>query len=134
MGALNVKNMQIRGQLTWAWIAISIAWSLIRSLVIRRVFGPHGTNSWVYLVIDFSTTIPYAIYSAKAVFAWIDKSSEFRRYLFISAACFIAPDLYVALTARRVSLDVWIGFGLFVFILASLAVLKGRSDQRKNLN
>ena len=72
--------------------------------------------------MDLATTVPYAFYSARAAFAWIDRSPTFLRNLFIAAACFMAPDLYVVLTARHVSTTIWLGFGLVVTAMAVLAI------------
>ena len=80
-----------------------------------------------YLIVDLAATVPYAIYSARAAFAWIDKSPTFLRNVVISAACFIAPDLYVVATARQVPLAIWFGFGAFVTLMAILAIKFVRS-------
>jgi hypothetical protein len=109
-------------------MAVSIAWSIFRSLVIRRVFGSHGTSAVTYFAIDLGTTIPYAHYSAKAAFALLDRDSNFSKFAAIATVCFLAPDIYVVITARQVSNDVWIGFGAFVTCMAVLAIVKARRD------
>ena len=86
------------------------------------MFGSHGTNGFGYLIVDLATTVPYAIYSARAAFAWIDHSPTFLRNLVISAVCFIAPDVYVVATARQVPPIIWFGFGAFVTLTAVLAI------------
>ena len=116
------NNANVRRNATRGWVALSILWSCTRAALIWRVFGSHGTNGFGYLIVDLATTVPYAIYSARAAFAWIDHSPTFLRNLVISAACFIAPDVYVVVTARHVPLAIWVGFGVFVTLMAILAV------------
>lgn len=117
----------VRRRAIGAWIALSLLWSCTRAALIWQVFGSHGTNGLWYLIVDLAATVPYAIYSARAAFAWIDKSPTFLRNLGISAACFIAPDLYVVATAREVPLAIWFGFGAFVTLMAILAIKFVRS-------
>lgn len=117
----------VRRRAIGAWIALSLLWSCARAALIWWVFGSHGTNGLEYLIVDLAATVPYAIYSARAAFAWIDKSPTFLRNVVISAACFIAPDLYVVATARQVPLAIWFGFGAFVTLMAILAIKFVRS-------
>ena len=120
------RNSAVRRNYTLGWIAISLVWSVTRAVIIGHVFGTHGTSAYGYLIVDLVTTIPYAIYSAKAAFSWLDKSPMFAKYFAIASGCFIAPDVYVIATARYVSLVVWIGFGTFVLVMAVLAVKSAR--------
>ena len=117
----------VRRKAIGAWIALSLLWTCTRAALIWQVFGSHGTNGLWYLIVDLAATVPYAIYSARAAFAWIDKSPTFLRNLGISAACLIAPDLYVVATARQVPLAIWFGFGAFVTLMAILAIKFVRS-------
>ena len=122
------NNATVRRHATRGWIALSLLWSTTRAALIWRVFGSHGTNGYGYLLVDLVSTVPYAIYSARAAFAWIDRSSAFLRNLTIAAICFIAPDVYVVATARHVSAAVWFGFGAFVTLMAVLAIKLARDE------
>lgn len=123
----DMNDVIVRRRAIGAWIALSLLWSCMRAALIWWVFGSHGTNGLEYLIVDLAATVPYAIYSARAAFAWIDKSPTFLRNLVISAACFISPDLYVVATARQVPLAIWFGFGAFVTLMAILAIKFVRS-------
>lgn len=118
----DLKNDAVRRNVTRGWVALSLLWSITRAALIWRVFGSHGTNALGYLLVDLATTVPYAIYSARAAFAWIDRSPTFLRNLAISVACFLAPDIYVVATARHVPTAIWVGFGVFVSLMAILAI------------
>ena len=112
---------QVKG-LTAGWVVLSLGWSVIRSLGIRHVFGPHGTNAVAYLLVDVVCTVPFAIYSARAAFVWINDRIIDSRALVISVVAFFAPDLFVVATAKHVPLDVWIGFLVVVTALALVTV------------
>jgi len=123
------KNATVRRNATLSWGALSLLWSFTRAAIIWRVFGSHGTNGFGYLIVDLVATVPNVIYSARAVFAWIDRSPTFLRNLFIAAACFIGPDLYVVLTARHVPTTIWLGFGFVVTAMAVLATKFTKQDK-----
>lgn len=127
---LDLREHKSRQNLTFGWLAISIAWSAIRSFVVGEVFSPHGTDADVYFLIDLLTTIPYAIFSAKAVFAAIDKSSKFFIYALIAGIAFITPDVYIFGTAKQVSTAVWIEFITYVFVMAGLAVTQSKKSRK----
>jgi len=62
------------------WLALVLAWVVIRTLVIRDVFGGYGVNPWVYFLIDLCSAIPYGILSGRAVVNFLDKNwVSFRR-------------------------------------------------------
>jgi hypothetical protein len=123
------KNAKVRRNATFSWVILSLLWSITRAAIIWRVFGKHGTNGFGYLFVDLATTVPYAIYSARAAFAWIDRSPSFWRHLMIASLCFIAPDLFVVVTARNVPVLIWFGFAGFVSIMAILAIKFARKDK-----
>jgi hypothetical protein len=124
----DLKNEAVRRNATRGWVALSLLWSFTRAALIWHVFGSHGTNGFGYLLVDLATTIPYAIYSARAAFAWIDRSPEFARNLLISVTCFLAPDAYVVVTARNVAPVIWFGFGAFVTLMAIFAIKFARKS------
>ena len=129
---LDLLKRKNRQNLTFGWIAISIAWSAIRSFVVGEVFSPHGTDTDVYFMIDLVTTIPYAVFSAKAVFAAIDKNSKFFIYALIAGIAFITPDIYIFATAKQVSTGVWIEFIVYVVVMAGLAITQSKKSNKPN--
>lgn len=126
----NWKDATVRRNATLSWVVLSLLWSFARAAIIWQVFGSYGTNGFEYLIVDLVSTLPYAIYSARAVFAWMDKSPRFLRNLVIAATCFLAPDLYVVLTARDVPTTIWWGFGVVITALAFLAIKFTKLDKR----
>ena len=118
-----------RRNLLKGWLILSLCWSLIRSLGIRQIFGPHGTNAVTYLFLDLASTVPFAIYSGKAVFAWRDKSTKLVPYAAISSAAFFTPDLFVIATARHVPSGVWDVFVLYLVVALVLTLIRlAKSD------
>lgn len=117
-----------------AWLALSLSWSTVRSLAIAKFFGPHGTNAKIYFLIDISTTVPYAIFSAKAVYALVDKSKKLKVYLAIGSITFFAPDMYVIFSAHHVSDTLWATFGIFVCLMTGLAIYQHNLERKKVLS
>jgi hypothetical protein len=78
------------------------------------------------LVVDLVTTVPYSIFSARAAFAWVDRSAQFMRNAVWASIFFIAPDFYVVESARHVHKIVWLAFGLWIVAMAALATKHAR--------
>ena len=116
---LKNRHFLLRG-----WVVISLCWSVIRSLGVRHIFGPHGTNAAIYLAIDLVCTVPFAIYSGKAVFAWRDKSPQLIRYAAISSVAFFMPDLFVIATAKRVPTEIWDLFAIYLAFAVAITLYR----------
>ena len=120
-----------RKKITVGWLIVWLIWSGIRSLVIGEVFSPHGVDINQYFLVDFFTTIPYAIFSARAVFAAIDKSSKFFLDATLAAVAFLLPDIYVFVMAKEVATAVWVEFTAYVILMSTLALIGAKSDRNK---
>ena len=111
------------------WLVAVLAWACFRAVAINRFFGDHKVNAWGYLIVDLSSSIPYAIYSAKAVITFLDKSWElFRKHVFLTAISFYIPDIYVIIFARTVPTALYIGFGISIIFFTALAFLSLKKD------
>lgn len=114
------------------WLCLVIVWACFRAFAINKFFGNHQVNAWGYLLVDLASSIPYALYSARAVVNFLDKSwPEFRRNVFLTAAFFYIPDLYVFIFARTVPASLYIGFIISIAIFSTLAFISLRSDVSK---
>lgn len=123
---LREKNAQ-RG-----WIALVIAWAVIRAIVIKDVFGDYGINGWSYFAVDLCSGIPYAIFSGKAVINFLDKDwAAIRRNGFFSLIFFYIPDIYVLIFARQVPTSLLIGFLISIIVFTGFAIWGLRRDVEK---
>lgn len=116
-----------------AWLALVIIWACVRAIAINRFFGQHDVNPWVYLLVDLVSSIPYAIYSSRAIISFLDKAwAELRRYGILSAIFFYIPDVYVFIFARTVPTSLYIGFTISIIFFSILAVMSLKKDATKD--
>lgn len=123
---LRDKNAQ-RG-----WLALVIAWAIIRAVVIKDIFGVYGVNGWSYFAVDLCSGIPYAIYSGKAVINFLDKDwVAIRKNGFLSLIFFYIPDIYILIFARQVPTSLLIGFLISIAVFTIFAFWGLRRDVEK---
>jgi len=114
------------------WLALVVAWVVIRTLVIRDVFGGYGVNPLVYFLIDLCSAIPYAILSGRAVVNFLDKNwISFRKNSFFALFFFYMPDMYVLTTAEEVPTSLLMGFLLSIAIFSGFALYSFRRNIKK---
>lgn len=106
------------------WYALVLSWALIRTLIVKDVFEKSGVNPWIYLVIDLTASIPYARYTHIFVISYLEKDwKKLKIAAVISVLTFYAPDLYILLSAREVSKNIYFGFFLILFIFSAISAL-----------
>ena len=114
------------------WLALVLVWVVVRTLVIRDVFGGYGVNPWAYFLIDLASAIPYGILSGRAVINYLDKNwVSFRRNGFFALLFFYMPDMYVLSSAQEVPNSLLIGFLLSVVIFTGFAVYGFRRNIKR---
>jgi hypothetical protein len=114
------------------WIALVLAWVVIRTLVIRDVFGGYGVNPWIYFLVDLGSALPYAILSGRAVVNFLDKNwASFRRNVLFTLLFFYMPDMYVLSTADEIPTSLLVGFLLSIVIFSGFAVYGFRRNIKK---
>ena len=114
------------------WLALVVAWVVIRTLVIRDVFGGYGVNPLVYFLIDLCSAIPYAILSGRAVVNFLDKNwISFRENSFFALFFFYMPDMYVLTTAEEVPTSLLMGFLLSIAVFSCFALYGFRRNIKK---
>ena len=116
----------------YAWLLLVLTWASFRAIVINRFFGDHNVNAWGYLIVDLASSIPYALYSARAVVNFLDKDGRaFRRNVILTAIFFYIPDVYVFIFARTVPPSLYLGFGISILFFSTLAFLSLKRDALK---
>ena len=113
----------------YAWLLAVLAWACFRAFAVNRFFGDHKVNAWGYLTVDLVSSVPYAIYSAKAVVNFMDKSWEaLRKNVVLTAIYFYIPDIYVFIFARTVPTSLYVGFGISIIFFSTVAFLGLKND------
>lgn len=114
------------------WLALVLAWVVIRTLVIRDVFGGYGVNPWIYFLIDLASAIPYGILSGRAVVNYLDKNwGSLRKNGSFALFFFYMPDMYVLSTAEEVPNSLLMGFLLSIVIFSGFAVYGFRRNIKR---
>lgn len=115
-----------------AWIAAVMAYSLIRTVLIWKIFAKYGVNQYLYLTIDLICSYFYAIYSTKLV---IETSrTHYRKllkYLSLTLIFNFLPDFYVLLNAKEVPNFIIQSFIKVIIILGLVAALGIYREIRK---
>lgn len=104
-----------------AWITAVLAYSVVRTLVIWKIFQKYGVNQYLYLIIDIVCAYWYAIFSTKLV---IETSKthykNLLKYLSLTLIFNFIPDLYVLATAKEVPSFI---FKSYIQIIVLLAII-----------
>jgi len=113
------------------WVVATVAWGLLRVLVVWHYLAHYGVNPWVYLFIEVATSAPYGVATARLVTSLIDKQMRSAyRWAMASAALFVAPDLYLVASGRSMPVYVYVTIGMLVVGLGAASVVSVVSKVR----
>jgi len=116
----------------YAYLFLVLAWASFRALAINKFFGQHNVNAWGYLIVDLASSIPYALYSTRAVVNFLDKDwIAFRRNVILTTVFFYIPDIYVFIFARTVPRSLYLGFAISIIFFSTMALLSLKKDASK---
>jgi hypothetical protein len=105
------------------WIAIVLVWDIAKTLVIDKTFAKYGVNPYTYFFIVIAVAVPYAITTAKMLFAII--SNHWKRAALFGAAAVVlhfVSDAYILFNAKQVPRSIYDSFIIAVVILTIFAV------------
>ena len=118
------------------WIGIVLVWDIFKTIVVDKTFAKYGVNPYIYFVIVITIAVPYAISTAKMLFAII--SNHWRHAMSYGLAAVILhfiPDIYILATAKQVPRSLFDSFVIMVVIFSIFAVhgtiTKVREHRRK---
>ncbi len=116
----------------YAYLFLVLAWACFRAIAINKFFGQHNVNAWGYLVVDLGASVPYALYSTRAVVNFLDKDwIAFRRNVILTTVFFYIPDIYVFIFARTVPRSLYLGFASSIIFFSTMALLSLKRDISK---
>lgn len=127
--------MAKRVTLKRAWLVSVLAYSLIRTLIIWKIFQKYGVNQYVYLAIDLICAFYFAKFSTKVVLE--AKQTHYKnlfKNLFLTLIFNFIPDIYVLVAAKEVPKFLYESFIQVILILAGVSAftLYRSYKQRKN--
>src|SRR3954452_3185481 len=118
----------------WAWYAVSGLYSLFRVVLAQHTVARYGVNIWVFAIIEFAATIPYAVGTARVVTSLLDHDRRAAmRWALVASAGFFAPDVYTLVAARSAPWWLYAIVLSWMTIAAVIAVrsLRGNLRQRR---
>gem|GEM_PF-180905 len=106
------------------WAGLLVLYSTGAAYLVWRTLSKYGVNPIVFLVIDMVTSWPYGLATARIVVNVVKRQwREVRKWSWVAAITFIAPDIYVLASARHVPRDVYLILILVITALVLFAVL-----------
>lgn len=119
------------------WIAITILWECIRTLVVDKTFSKYGVNPYIYFALVMVIVVPYAVVTVRLLVAIVHRRlAQAFIYGFLALVLHFVPDVYIVVTANAVPDKLMESFFFIVFIFAAIAfqgiVMKVRK-QRKSM-
>jgi hypothetical protein len=110
-----------------AWLVAVLGYSLLRIGVAKAVVARYGVNLWIFAIIEFSSSVPYGLGTARVVTSLVDRRmSEAERWGVIAFGGFLAPDLYVVIAGRHMPLAVYLVLAGWTSLMVVLALLQLR--------
>lgn len=106
------------------WAGLLVLYSVGAAYLVWRTLSPYGVNPIVFLVIDMVTSWPYGLATARIVVNVVKvRWSEVRKWSWVAAVTFIAPDVYVLASAHHAPRHIYLLLILVITALIALAVL-----------
>ena len=105
------------------WILIVILWDISKTFVIDKTLAGYGVNPYIYFAITISIAVPYAIVTARMLFAFIER--HFRNSLVygsIAAILHFLPDVYIFYSAKQVPRTLYDGLIAIVALFTALSI------------
>jgi hypothetical protein len=105
------------------WIAIVLLWDILKSIVVDETFAKYGVNPYIYLLIVVTISVPYALSTAKMLFAIL--ANHWRNALGFGGVAIVLhfiPDVYILISSDHVPKSLFDGFIITVLIFTLFAV------------
>jgi hypothetical protein len=105
------------------WIGIVLVWDILKTVIVDETFAKYGVNPYIYFVIVISIAVPYAISTAKMLFAIIENHwRNALSYGVVAVTLHFVPDIYIFATARQVPRSLFDSFIVMIVIFTIFAV------------
>lgn len=107
------------------WIVIVVIWDISKTFVIDKTLSRYGVNPYIYFTITISISIPYALVTARMLFAFIERHwKNSLIYGFAAAIFHFIPDAYIFLSAKEVPRTLFDGM-IAIVILFTVFTVRG---------
>ena len=112
------SRREILGERIWA--GLLVFYSTGAAFLVWKTLSKYGVNPIAFLIIDMVSSWPYGISTARIVVNAVKRRwHEVRKWAWVAAATFIAPDVYVLASARHAPRRVY----LFLIVVISALII-----------
>ncbi len=112
------SRREILGERIWA--GLLVLYSTGAAFLVWKTLSQYGVNPVAFLIIDMVTSWPYGISTARIVVNAVRRQwHEVRKWAWVAAATFIAPDVYVLASANHAPRRVY----LFLIVVISALII-----------
>ena len=112
------SRREILGERIWA--GLLVLYSTGAAYLVWRTLSKYGVNPIAFLIIDMVTSWPYGISTARIVVNAVKRQwHEVRKWAWVAAATFIAPDVYVLASASRAPRSVYL---ILIVVISALVI------------
>jgi hypothetical protein len=118
-----LKNERHRQLVERWWIAIVLIWDILKAIVVDETFAKYGVNPYIYLLIVVTIAVPYAISTAKMLFAIL--ANHWRNAFVFGGVAIVLhfiPDVYILASSSHVPRSLFDSFIVMVIIFSVFAV------------
>lgn len=115
-----------RKEIFWErlWASLLVVYSIGAAYLVWKTLGKYGVNAVVFLVIDMVTSWPYGLATARIVVNVVKRNwHEVRKWTWVAAITFIAPDVYVLASAHHAPRNIYFVIILVITGLVLFAIL-----------
>lgn len=106
------------------WAGLLVLYSTGAAYLVWRTLSRYGVNPIAFLVIDMVTSWPYGLATARIVVNVVKRQwREVRKWSWVAAITFIAPDVYVLASAHHAPPHVYLILILVITALILFAIL-----------
>lgn len=119
--------MTTREKIRYTAIAVSLAYTIVRVLVVNASLSAYGVNPWVFLVIDGVAGVAYVLGVEQLIVALNPKTKApwWRSFMWAAATAvaFAMPYLYIFMSSQELPLAFTIGLGVLILLLLANALV-----------
>ena len=114
------------------WASTILLYTFAATFVVYKTMSQYGVNWIVFFIIDAITSWTYGIGTARLVVALIEKNwSALKKWVWISGASFITPQLYLLAVARHVPHNDYISIAVVIGALILFALFSLSSEIKR---
>jgi hypothetical protein len=131
------RVFDLRIKILWAAILASLAYTIVRFLLVKYTLQAYGVDPWLFLALDAIAGVIYVLAVERLVTNLIRKEKSPLKVVFawtlVALVTFSVPYIYIFIASKELSTGVTAGLFVLVALLLVNAVVSVRNKVRKNI-